>query len=293
MLRGMFKIGDFSKFTRVSVKMLRHYDEIGLLKPARIDAATGYRFYAADQLPRLNRIILLKDLGFKLDQIADLLDGDLTAEQIRGMLRLRHAEIEQQLLSLQLRLALIEARLENLEQETPPAVHAAHDVILRDVPPQLMATRRQVVPEPGAPIARLFDEVEAYVVMHRARAFTSPLTIFHDQEYRETQLDIEVAVPVNFALPSNERVTVRELPGALMACAVYTGGYEKMAEIYNTLLRWLDAQKFTIAGPVREVYLRFGADNPESLNLPQAFLTNDSRLYVTEVQLPVQKWTSN
>jgi DNA-binding transcriptional MerR regulator len=70
----MFKIGDFSRFSRVTVKMLRHYDEIGLLKPARVDPFTGYRYYTADQLPRLNRIIALKDLGFTLEQIGSLLD---------------------------------------------------------------------------------------------------------------------------------------------------------------------------------------------------------------------------
>ena len=71
----MFKIGDFSKFSRVSVKMLRHYDELGLLKPALVDPATNYRYYSADQLPRLNRIIALKDLGFTLEQVGRLFNA--------------------------------------------------------------------------------------------------------------------------------------------------------------------------------------------------------------------------
>src|SRR5262245_4188558 len=70
---SMFRIGEFARFTRVSVKMLRHYDEVGLFQPAQVDPDTGYRYYTVDQLPRLNRIILLRDLGFGLDQIADVL----------------------------------------------------------------------------------------------------------------------------------------------------------------------------------------------------------------------------
>ena len=93
----MFRIGDFSKFSRVSIKMLRHYDEIGLLKPVHVDPFTSYRYYSVDQLPRLNRIIALKDLGFTLEQITRLLDEGLSAEQIKGMLKLKRAEIEQQL----------------------------------------------------------------------------------------------------------------------------------------------------------------------------------------------------
>ncbi|HEY4723320.1 MAG TPA: helix-turn-helix domain-containing protein, partial [Anaerolineae bacterium] len=91
----MFKIGDFSKLSQVSVKTLRYYDEIGLLRPGEIDRFTGYRYYSADQLHRLNRILALKDLGLTLEQIDQLLNGDLSAADIRGMLKLKRAEIEQ------------------------------------------------------------------------------------------------------------------------------------------------------------------------------------------------------
>jgi DNA-binding transcriptional MerR regulator len=113
----MLKIGDFSKVSLVSVKALRYYDELGLLKPARVDALTGYRYYSASQLPRLNRILVLKDLGLSLQQIAYLLDQELTPDQIRGMLRLKHVELHQQLEEGQARLERIEAWLQAFEQE--------------------------------------------------------------------------------------------------------------------------------------------------------------------------------
>src|SRR4030065_921765 len=90
----MIRIGDFSKLSRVSVKTLRYYDEVGLLKPVEVDRFTGYRYYSIDQLARLNRILVFKDLGFSLDQITQLLDESLPAAQIRGMLRLKQAEIQ-------------------------------------------------------------------------------------------------------------------------------------------------------------------------------------------------------
>ena len=93
----MFKIGEFSKLVQVPVPTLRYYDQVGLLKPIEVDPLTGYRYYSASQMPRLNRILALKGLGFSLEQIAAALDEGLTPEQMRGMLRLRHAQISQQL----------------------------------------------------------------------------------------------------------------------------------------------------------------------------------------------------
>jgi DNA-binding transcriptional MerR regulator len=113
----MFKIGDFSRLSRVPVKTLRYYDEIGLLKPTDVDRFTRYRYYSVEQLFRLNRILVLKELGFSLEQIGQLLTDDLTPEQLRGMLRLRRAEIEQQVQAAQLQMAQIDLRLRQIEQE--------------------------------------------------------------------------------------------------------------------------------------------------------------------------------
>ncbi len=90
----MFSIGDFAKHGRVSVRMLRHYDAIGLLRPAHVDPYSSYRSYTAEQLARLNRVIALKDLGFTLTQVHEILDAEISADELRGMLRLRRAELE-------------------------------------------------------------------------------------------------------------------------------------------------------------------------------------------------------
>src|SRR3954467_1532916 len=112
----MIKIGEFSKMVQVSVPTLRYYDQVGLLKPVEVDRSTGYRYYSASQLPRLHRILALKGLGFSLEQIAAMLEG-VTSEQMRGMLLLRQAQINQQIVEAQSQLTEVEARLQQIERE--------------------------------------------------------------------------------------------------------------------------------------------------------------------------------
>jgi DNA-binding transcriptional MerR regulator len=283
----MFRIRDFSRFTRVSVKMLRHYDELGLLKPVSIDPENNYRYYSAEQLPRLNRIIAFKDLGFRLEQIGRLLDENLSPDEIRGMFRMRWVEIKQNLTLEHARLMQVEMRLRFLEQD---AHHLIYDVVLRNIAPQLVASIRQKVTEDDDQIHQMFEEIESYVSNFHARAASSPLTIYFDEEYLEKVADVETAVPIEQPIPETERIKVREIPGLpLVACIVYTGGYERADEVLNTLMIWTEANGYRSNGPLREVYLRFGADDPEAMNLPKAFITDQSELYVTEIQFPVEK----
>ncbi|MGQ4412418.1 MerR family transcriptional regulator, partial [[Kitasatospora] papulosa] len=113
----MFTIGEFARHGRVSARMLRHYDAIGLLRPDRIDPATGYRYYGAAQLARLNRVIALKDLGFTLQQVRAVVDDQVDADELRGMLRLRRAELEAAMTAAAARLTQVEARLRSIESE--------------------------------------------------------------------------------------------------------------------------------------------------------------------------------
>src|SRR5437899_12364030 len=113
----MFRIGEFSKIAQVSGRLLRYYDEIGLLIPESIDPETGYRYYSARQLPRLNRILVLKELGLSLEHIARLLDQDTSVEEMRGMLSLRKAQIEQSLDEEWERLRVVEARLQQIDTQ--------------------------------------------------------------------------------------------------------------------------------------------------------------------------------
>jgi DNA-binding transcriptional MerR regulator len=149
----MLSIGDFARHGRVSVRMLRHYDAIGLLKPAYVDQVTGYRSYDAQQLSRLNRIVAIKGLGFTLQQVQSILDDEVSVDELRGMLRLRQAELHSQIATDTARLAQVEARLQIMEREgTMPA----DDVHIKRIPgvrvAELTGTAASFEPESISPV---------------------------------------------------------------------------------------------------------------------------------------------
>src|SRR6516165_9745776 len=127
----MFSIGEFARLGAVSIRTLRHYDEIGLLPPVEVDPASGYRSYSAKQLRQLNRIVALKDLGLTLAQIRRLFDG-ITVDELRGMLLLRQAQLEGELQRQQHHLLGVEARLRHIAQEDDMP---ADDIVVKQIPP--------------------------------------------------------------------------------------------------------------------------------------------------------------
>jgi DNA-binding transcriptional MerR regulator len=149
-LKAMLKIGEFSQLSQVTVKTLHHYDEMGLLKPAHIDPFTNYRYYTVEQLPRVHRIMALKELGLSLEQIGLMLDEDMSTDQIRGMLRLKQAEAQQQMRETQRQLAMIEFRLRMIEAET----NFPHlDVVVKQLEP--MHYLSIFVPRPASQTAAM------------------------------------------------------------------------------------------------------------------------------------------
>jgi DNA-binding transcriptional MerR regulator len=282
----MFKIGEFSRLSRVSVRMLRHYDRLGLLTPSQTDRFTGYRYYSADQLPRLNRILALRDLGFSLEQIAGMLEEDLSTEQLLGMLKLKRAEVEEQMQLEQQKLARLEVRIRQMN-ESPK--HGVYDVIVRDIDPELAATYREVAADDDR-IQQMFDMVEVYVAQYEAaRADKPPFSIYYDDEYREKDVDAEVAVPLKYPITESELIRVRQFPRlSNVACVVHVGDYSAIYQAYNSLLTWIEANEYRMSGPIREVYLRYGADGL-NFELPSTYLGTDANEYVTELQLSVEK----
>jgi predicted transcriptional regulator YdeE len=272
----MFKIGDFSKLAQVSVKTLRHYGKLGLLKPAWIDRFNGYRYYTADQLPRLNRILTLKDLGFSLEQIRQMLREDLPAAELRGMMRMKQAEMEQQIRAEQARLERVARRLQQIEQE---GSMPAYEVVLKHILPQRVAGVRDIVPDIQR-LPQLFVELDQYLHNQNVglEPGSAPLAVYYDAEYHEERIDVEAAAPLAQRISGTRRVKIHELAGAdSMACAIHIGQTERISDVYSVLLNWAENNGYRATGPNREVYLQVskadtGPDQP-----------------VTEVQIPVQK----
>lgn len=277
----MFKIGEFSKLAQVAVPTLRYYDQVGLLKPVEVDRFTGYRYYAASQLPRLHRILALKGLGFSLEEIGAVLDEGLTPEQMRGMLRMRHAQIDRQIADMQNQLVEVEVRLQQIEKEeqTP-----AYDVMLKQVEPQLVALVRAILPEHAA-VGSLFREVYEAIGTHVGEALGpnpgeagQTLVLWYDTEFKERDVDGAAAFRLRCRVPESGRMQVVELPAATVAATVHHGSYNTIGDAHEAVITWIGANGYRIAGPDREINL---------YNAPP--IRRDNPTYVTEIQYPVEK----
>ncbi|MEU3061465.1 MerR family transcriptional regulator [Streptomyces subrutilus] len=297
----MFTIGDFAKHGRVSVRMLRHYDALGLLRPARVDPFTGYRFYEAGQLARLNRVIALKELGFRLDQVGTILDAQVGAEELRGMLRSRQAELESAMAAAAARLVQVEARLRTIESEGSMPVD---DVVVKSLPPvrvaELSAIAESYEPKDIGPvIGPLFGELcrrldRAGVVPtgpgiaryeDAPDSGASPGTPAASEPDSEPGAGTEAgagAILVRAALPVAAGVRAADLGGGVRivtlpaveraATLVHRGSMDGVLPASQTLARWIDAHGHRSAGYAREL----------SLACPE-----DRDQWVTELQEPL------
>jgi DNA-binding transcriptional MerR regulator len=267
--------------------MLRHYDQLGLLKPSQTDKFTGYRYYTIDQLPRLNRILALKALGISLEQIAQLLgrDGQLSAERLRGMLELRQAEIAQEMQEKQRQLLAVEARLRQIEHEGRPP---PYEVVFKSAPAMVVASLRRIVPrvdEMGFYCLTLYRQLYAELARLGITPLQPEITLYHAQEYVETDLDTEIAVPVQEkhlrSEPAAAGVTVRELSEApLVAALVYEGPFAEMPPAVLSLLGHAGSHGYAFAGPLRELHLSGPAHTAEGQEHPAP---------VVELQIPIQR----
>jgi len=251
----MQRIGDFGRLARVSVKTLRHYHRLGLLRPAWVDRFTGYRYYTLEQLPRLNRILALKDLGFSLDEVKRLLDDELSVAEMRGMLRLKRAELERSVRSEQARLERVERRLLQIEEH---GSMPRHEVVLKNVSPHHVLGVRGVIPA-YEQVEHLFATLDRYLRQQRwhLETGTPRYAIYYESAGDELDIEAEVAVPLATARTARAPAVVHELPGvAEMACLAHTGGRESLGDAYVALLGWIEENSFRVMGPTREVYLR-------------------------------------
>jgi DNA-binding transcriptional MerR regulator len=277
----MFAIGDFARHGRVSVRMLRHYDAIGLLRPARVDEATGYRYYEAGQLARLNRLIALKDLGFTLQNIGGILDEQVSAEELRGMLKLRHTDLRAQIEADSARLAQVEARLRAIETE---GRMPAADVVVKQVPAVRLAELKGIAAgfEPAAisPVIKPLCEELGKRLAESGLESPGPLICYYTDASSDASgadgtdgaVLVHAGVPVSTALGDQHGMNVVDLPEITAATTVHRGSMDNVLTSVQTLARWIDAEDRQSAGYPREVYLETSADIDD---------------WVTELQEPV------
>lgn len=260
-------ISEFARLGQVSVRMLRHYDAIGLLTPDRTEAGSGYRSYSPDQLPALNRIVALKDLGFTLSQVGRLLYDDLDVGELRGMLRLRRAQLENEARAVETRLASVELRLHMIEKEDT----VSPDYVVKLVPAVRLVARTATVPAErlGEHIAPMFEAVAA-PLRHICGSLSTPIAT-----YAETEDGTDVVVGYAYEGPPPEGTQLVDLPEATAVCGVHLGAMARVQESRQGLHRWVTDNDYTFAGPCRELYVRAE--------------TEDQSDWVTELQQPITR----
>lgn len=270
MHRNLMPIGRFSKTTRLSVKALRLYGDLGLLPPAWVDPSSGYRYYAPAQANRAEAIRILRHVEMPLDEIAAVLaedDPGLVAKRLA-----RHRELLAERLAHQERtLRFLERLIERGEGVMP------YDITVKEIPEQTVAALRTptTLGTIGATLADGFGRLVHRVGVAGGTMTGPPFVVYHTIIDEQTDGEIEICIPATDVAADGEvqRVVV---PTHTVASTVHRGPYEQVGPAYHTLSGWIQEHGHEIAGPPRERYL----------NDPQEVAPED---LLTEVQWPLQQ----
>ena len=262
----MLKIGEFSKLSRVSVRMLRHYDDIGLLPPARIDRFTGYRYYSPDQLPVIGRITALKDMGFQLADIVRILEIYSDRESLDSYLARRQTELKEISETVEYQMRLLDSARKRLRKEQ----NMSYNVSIKTIPERYAATVHMTIP-------RYEDEGMVWQILNEE---TGPLKVipaepclvaaeYLDDEYKEKDVELIAWKTVKGTYSDTEHVKFRTLPAVKVASCMVKGGYEQMPDVYGAVISWVNANGYECAGPMFNIY----HVSPHETQNPDEFVT--------------------
>ena len=271
----MFKIGEFSKLVRVSPRMLRHYEKCGLFYPAEIDKFTGYRQYSAGQIPLLANIVTLRDVGFSIDEICDILPRFDDYAYLDKVLRAKMAKVKSTIEAEQEKLEMLIKMSDTVKKERNIMVF---DVKLQKLPSVKVLSLRGIIPhyrDEGV----LWEKLGAYIGEKQITINGGGYSTYLDEEYKETDPDVEIAVPVNTLGDNEGEFVYKEYSEIEQAATVrfsgpFDGGYDAACE---KLANWMEDKGYIFAGPLRgHVIVSPHEDsNPEN--------------WLTELQVQVEK----
>lgn len=271
----MLKIGEFSKMSRISIRMLRHYDEIGLLKPETVDAFTGYRYYKEVQLVQAGRIQALKNMGFGLGVIQEILDQYSNPAELERFLAVRSQELEAQAQAVNQRLQILDSTMKWLRKD---GNIMGYDVSLKTIPELYAASVRQVIPtyaDEGSLWKILMEETGEMHLQSSSPSYH--MALYHDGEYKEQDVDVEIRKSVIGAYSDTEHVKFKTLPAVQVASATFKGSYEQISQVNVAVAEWIADNGYEYAGLAFNIYHVSPGEtkNPEE--------------YVTEICYPVKK----
>ncbi len=269
----MFKIGEFSRLTQVTIRMLRYYDETGLLKPAKIDPWTGYRLYSIEQLPVLNKIIYLRDSGFQVAEIAFALACQDDASLLR-QLDEKYVEIEHIIKVEREKLGKIELARKKLINDKNE-LH--YQISIRSIPGCQVLSLRRIISDYYAE-GDLWKELSTFAQQQKISVIEPTFSLYHDTEYKETNVDVELCAPIQTRGRSTGDFVYRDIePVPSMACMMVYGSFSNIAGAYLAFAAWLQKnEQYQMFDPTRQIVHRgpWNENNPEN--------------YLTEIQIPLQ-----
>ena len=267
----MLKIGDFSRLSRVSIRMLRYYDEVGLLKPDEVDEFTGYRYYGEEQLLVVGKINALKDMGFGVNAIAEILKSSNT-DEIEQIFQIQKARLTEEADKINDRIRFLDTALERLRKDEI----MKYDCVIKQMPERTVASVRKVIPkyeEEGRLWHILFSETAKSGMVPCGPAMAK----LHDKEYKESDVDVEVQIEVKGQYENTENVTFFTEPETTVASVTFKGSYDQFSDVYASLAAWASENGYEFAGPMIDVY----HVGPNTTHNPDEF--------VTEICCPIQK----
>ena len=267
----MLKIGEFSKLSRVSIRMLRHYDDIGLLKPAEIDDFTGYRYYREDQLFTIGRITSLKDMGFALADIIKILDSYDDKDKMEAFLSERQKELSKLNQETEYKLMLLDTARKRLRKEQ----NMSFDVTVKTIPERYAATVQMVVPhyeDESMLWGTMMQECKNLIPSDPCLAAAE----FLDDEYKEENVEIIAWMTVNGSYEDTEHVKFKTLPAVKVASCIIKGSYDQMGDAYATVVSWIKSNGYKMNGHMFNIY---HVSPAQTQNLDE---------YVTEACFPVE-----
>lgn len=276
----MFRIGEFAQIAQVSSRQLRHYDHLALLRPGHTDPQSGYRYYSIRQLPRLNSILALKELGLTLEQIGPLLENEISLEELRGMLAMKRAQVEQSLHEEEARLRHIESRIAQIDRQ---GGIEGYDVVVKSV-----------AAKPFLSLRRSFEGMDEVVPMVRTiaeectrkirPALRDKLMVVARNDVEDEKLDLEIGFSLTQWSNASVRISASctllasELPAVpTMATIVRPGTNAASHSSFAAIGTWIEANNYEVAGPCREVFL-------EPITEPPGF-----EGALVEIQFPVRR----
>lgn len=271
----MLKIGDFSKLSRISIRMLRHYDEIGILHPECVDDFTGYRYYSESQLPLAGRIQALKSLGFGLSVIKEILAKYEDAEEMEQFLLVKQKELEEEAMRIRQKLQFLDNTLKWLRKD---GNLMDYNVTLKTLPERRVASVRQVIPaydREGILWEILCRELKSQNVQQAVPCYG--MAVFHDEGHKEHDVDVEIQIAVVGNYQDTEHVKFKTVPPIQIASTTYKGSYEQITRVNAVVADWVVENGYDFDGKSFCIYHVSPAD------------TSDPEELVTEVCFPVKK----